>query len=92
MGPVYAPGEEDAVNETNYVVSIEDAAVSYVRLSAAAMDASRAVMDAVEAIAFEQRVRLPGSAFVARLFGRLKAWQAARVERQAQAAFARGWV
>lgn len=46
----------------------------------------------MEVAAFAKRVRLPGSAFVARQFGRLEAWKAARVERQAQAAFARGWV
>jgi hypothetical protein len=74
--------------------SFDDAAKSYVRLSRAAMLASNAVVDVVdeaEASAFIKRVRLPGSAFVARQFGRLEAWKAARVERQAQAAFARGW-
>lgn len=74
------------------VFDLDEARESYVRLSAAAMNASKAVVDEVEAILFAKRVRLPGSGAVARLFGQLEAWQAARVERQAQAAFERGWV
>lgn len=73
------------------VFDLADATKSYVRLSRAAMSAvHEAMWDTMEAAAFTKRVRLPGSAFVARQFGRLEAWKAARVERQAQAAFARG--
>jgi hypothetical protein len=91
VGPVYAPGEESDMSGIVYEFRNQEAAKSYVRLSQAATSAWKEVLDAADVIRFAKRVRLPGSAFVARQFGRLEAWKAARVERQAQAAFARGW-
>jgi hypothetical protein len=89
VAPVYAPGEEDEMGEPSYEFPIDEATKSYVRISAAALNvigAAKAARDDVEAQAFARRVRLPGSGAVARLFGRLDAWKAVRVERKAQAA------
>jgi hypothetical protein len=82
---------EAEMGEYKYEFSDNEATKSYVRISAAA----KAKRDDVEAQAFARRVRLPGSGAVARLFGAVEAWKAARVERKAQAAFesplAWGW-
>lgn len=107
VGPVYAPGEEDVMGDVSrqkktaddvwpldvapirdWVFDGDRLRESHIRLTPAFSGA----VDAAEVAAFTERVRLPGSGAVARLFGRLEAWKAARVERQAQAAFERGWV
>jgi hypothetical protein len=61
---------------------------SHIRLTPAFAGA----VDEAEVAMFTKRVRLPGSGAVARLFGRVEAWQAARVQEKAQAAFERGWL
>jgi hypothetical protein len=61
---------------------------SHIRLTPAFAGA----VDEADVAMFSERVRLPGSGAVARVFGRLEAWKAARVEQQAQAAVERGWL
>jgi hypothetical protein len=105
VGPVYPAGEEDAMGDVSTKKTADvyrhDAAPirdwvfdggelreSHIRLTPAFSGA----VDEVEVAMFTKRVRLPGSGAVARLFGRLEAWKAARVEQRAQAAFERGWL
>lgn len=79
---------DDAAPIRDWVFDGDRLRESHIRLTQAFSGA----VDEAEMAAFAKRVHRPGSGAVARLFGRLEAWKAARVERQAQAAFERGWV